>query len=292
MLPNAHYMDLQTEIQWSMRSVLMDWLIQVHHRFSLLPETLFLCVNYIDRFLSCKIVSLGKLQLVGATAIFVAAKYEEINCPSVNEIVYMVDGGYTVDEILKAERFMLSMLQFELGWPGPMSFLRRISKADDYDLETRTLAKYFLEVTIMDERFVGSPPSYAAAGAHCFARLLLKKGDWVSNHLSQTFDLTNTCQTPAHVYYSGYTWTQLRPLIAMMLECCENPQKHHGAVFDKYSDRRYKRASLFVQSEIGKGFALPSMYLSRPSLPSAEDAIAYMPSETRDSFNRMVQVRN
>ena len=92
----------------------------------------------------------------------------------------MVDSGYTVDEILKAERFMLSMLQFELGWPGPMSFLRRISKADDYDLETRTLAKYFLEVTIMDERFVGSPPSYIAAGAHAFSRLMLKKGDWVS----------------------------------------------------------------------------------------------------------------
>jgi len=172
-------MDAQTEVQWSMRSVLMDWLVQVHHRFNLLPETLFLCVNYIDRFLSSKVVSLGKLQLVGATAIFVAAKYEEINCPSVNEIVYMVDNGYTTDEILKAERFMLSMLQFELGWPGPMSFLRRISKADDYDLETRTLAKYFLEITIMDERFVGCKPSFTAAGAHCLARLMLKKGTWV-----------------------------------------------------------------------------------------------------------------
>ena len=180
MLPNPHYMDIQTEIQWSMRSVLMDWLVQVHHRFSLLPETLFLTVNYIDRFLSVKVVSLGKLQLVGATAIFVAAKYEEINCPSVQEIVYMVDQGYSVEEILKAERFMLAMLNFELGWPGPMSFLRRISKADDYDLETRTLAKYFLEVTIMDERFVSSPPSYLAAGAHCLARMMLKKGDWVS----------------------------------------------------------------------------------------------------------------
>ncbi len=129
---------------------------------------------------SVKVVSLGKLQLVGATAIFVAAKYEEINCPSVQEIVYMVDQGYSVEEILKAERFMLAMLNFELGWPGPMSFLRRISKADDYDLETRTLAKYFLEVTIMDERFVSSPPSYLAAGAHCLARMMLKKGDWVS----------------------------------------------------------------------------------------------------------------
>ncbi|TVY73287.1 G2/mitotic-specific cyclin-4 [Lachnellula suecica] len=277
MLPNANYMDSQAEIQWSMRSVLMDWLIQVHHRFSLLPETLFLCVNYIDRFLSCKIVSLGKLQLVGATAIFVAAKYEEINCPSVNEIVYMVDNGYTVDEILKAERFMLTMLQFELGWPGPMSFLRRISKADEYDLETRTLAKYFLEVTIMDERFVGSPPSYVAAGAHCFARFMLKKGDW----------------TPAHIYYSGYTWTQLRPLVSMMMECCENPLKHHSAVFEKYSDRRYKRASSFVEAEMSKGFVLPSVQVPslRPSLPSIDDVASQMPFETRDSFKRMVQVK-
>lgn len=253
MVPDPHYMDIQTEIQWSMRSVLMDWLVQVHNRFSLLPETLFLTVNYIDRFLSRKIVSLGKLQLVGATAIFVAAKYEEINCPSVQEIVFMVDGGYTVDEILKAERFMLSMLCFELGWPGPMSFLRRISKADDYDLETRTLAKYFLEVTIMDERFVSSPPSYLAAGAHCLARLMLKKGDW----------------SPAHVHWSGYTWSQLKPLVSMILECCQSPQKHHNAVYEKYCDRRFKRAAAFVEEQIGRGFTLPYHHsLPRPSMAS------------------------
>lgn len=294
MLPNAHYMDNQAEIQWSMRSVLMDWLIQVHHRFSLLPETLFLCVNYIDRFLSCKIVSLGKLQLVGATAIFVAAKYEEINCPSVGEIVYMVDGGYTVDEILKAERFMLSMLQFELGWPGPMSFLRRISKADDYDLETRTLAKYFLEVTIMDERFVGSPPSFIAAGAHCLARLMLKKGDWVCLNIdSDNCALLTFTQSPAHVYYSGYTWAQLKPLVTMIMEGCENPQKHHSAVFEKYSDRRYKRASVFVQGEMEKDFTLPPTQppMSRQSLPAFEEFTDHMSFETRESFKRMVQVK-
>lgn len=219
----------------------MDWLVQVHARFGLLPETLFLAVNYIDRFLSVKIVSLAKLQLVGATAIFLASKYEEINCPSIQEIVYMVDNGYTQDEIIKAERFMLSMLAFELGWPGPMSFLRRISKADDYDLETRTLAKYFLEVTIMDERFVGCAPSFTAAGAHCLARLMLRKGDW----------------TPAHVYYSNYTYSQLRQLLAVMMECCEDPRKHHAAVFDKYVDKRYKKASSFVNSEMQRGFKLP-----------------------------------
>ncbi|KAF9881964.1 g2 mitotic-specific cyclin cdc13 [Colletotrichum karsti] len=241
MLPDPHYMDHQAEIQWSMRSVLMDWLVQVHHRFSLLPETLFLTVNYIDRFLSYKVVSIGKLQLVGATALLVASKYEEINCPSLQEIVFMVDNGYKVDEILKAERFMLSMLSFELGFPGPMSFLRRVSKADDYDLETRTLAKYFLEVTIMDERFVASPPSFLAAAAHCLSRLILNKGDW----------------TPAHVHYSGYTWGQLKNLVSMILECCHSPHKHHLAVFEKYSDKRYKRAAEYVQTELKKGFTLP-----------------------------------
>nr|XP_036583053.1 g2 mitotic-specific cyclin cdc13 [Colletotrichum truncatum]KAF6791949.1 g2 mitotic-specific cyclin cdc13 [Colletotrichum truncatum] len=250
MLPDPHYMDHQAEIQWSMRSVLMDWLVQVHHRFSLLPETLFLTVNYIDRFLSYKVVSIGKLQLVGATALLVASKYEEINCPSLQEIVFMVDNGYKVDEILKAERFMLSMLSFELGFPGPMSFLRRVSKADDYDLETRTLAKYFLEVTIMDERFVASPPSFLAAAAHCLSRLILKKGDW----------------TPAHVHYSGYTWPQLKNLVSMILECCSSPRKHHLAVFEKYSDKRYKRAAEYVQTELSKGFSLPHRHSTgRPS---------------------------
>ncbi|KXL42896.1 MAG: hypothetical protein FE78DRAFT_82267 [Acidomyces sp. 'richmondensis'] len=241
MAPNPRYMEQQQEIQWSMRAVLMDWVIQVHQRFNLLPETLFLTCNYIDRFLSCKIVSLGKLQLVGATAIFIAAKYEEVQCPTIAEIVYMVDGGYSAEELLKAERFMLSMLQFELGWPGPMSFLRRISKADDYDLETRTLAKYFLEVTIMDERFVGCTPSFLAAGAHCMARLMLRKGNW----------------TQAHVFYSNYTYSQLVQLLTVILECCENPRKHHSAVFEKYTDKRYKRASTFVASEMEKGFTLP-----------------------------------
>ncbi|KAJ8114583.1 hypothetical protein OPT61_g3573 [Boeremia exigua] len=248
MKPNPNYMDDQTEIQWSMRSVLMDWLVQVHNRFTLLPETLFLAVNYVDRFLSAKVVSLGKLQLVGATALFVAAKYEEINCPSVQEIVYMVDGAYTADEVLKAERFMLSMLQFELGWPGPMSFLRRISKADDYDLETRTLAKYFLEITVMDERFVSCAPSFMAAGAHCLSRFMLKKGDW----------------SQAHVHYSGYTLSQLRQLVSCVMECCDNPQKHHAAVYEKYTDKRYKRAAIFVETEIAKGFQLP--FASRDSL--------------------------
>ena len=64
-----------------MRGILMDWLIQVHSRFKLLPETLFMCVNLIDRFLSARVVSLAKLQVVGVACMFIAAKVEETVAP-------------------------------------------------------------------------------------------------------------------------------------------------------------------------------------------------------------------
>jgi G2/mitotic-specific cyclin 3/4 len=77
---------------------------------------------------------------------------------------------------------------------------------------------------------------------------------------------TNTSQSQAHVHYSGYTLSQLRQLLVTILECCDNPQKHHAAVYEKYTDKRYKRASIFVESELSKGFSLP--FMSRDSLAS------------------------
>lgn len=229
--PEPNYMDHQDELRWEMRSVLIDWVVQVHSRFNLLPETLFLTVNYIDRFLSKRKVSLSRFQLVGAVALFIAAKYEEINCPTVQEVAYMADNAYSILDFLKAERFMIDVLEFDMGWPGPMSFLRRTSKADDYDYETRTLAKYFLEITIMDLRFVASQPSWLAAGAHYLSRRLLNKGPW----------------TEAHVFYSGYTEAQLRPLAEVLLHNCHHAETNHRAIFEKYQERRYRRLSTFVQ---------------------------------------------
>lgn len=228
---DADYMANQDELRWEMRGVLIDWVVQVHQRFNLLPETLFLTVNYIDRFLSRRRVSLLRFQLVGAVALFIAAKYEEINCPTVQEVAYMADNAYSIEDFLKAERFMIDVLEFDMGWPGPMSFLRRTSKADDYDYETRTLAKYFLEITIMDHRFVASQPSWLAAGAHYLLRKMLNKGAW----------------TDAHVFYSGYTEEQLKPLARIMMEMCSNAESHHKAIYEKYQERRYRRSLLFVQ---------------------------------------------
>ncbi|EDO15256.1 hypothetical protein Kpol_461p10 [Vanderwaltozyma polyspora DSM 70294] len=228
--PNPYYMSSQSELKWSYRSTLIDWIVQVHARFQLLPETLYLTVNIIDRFLSKKTVTLNRFQLVGAAALFLAAKYEEINCPTLKDIVYMLDNAYTKDEIIKAERFMIETLDFEIGWPGPMSFLRRISKADDYEYDIRTLAKYLLEITIMDSRLVAAPPSWLASGAYFLSKIILGYSDW----------------TIQHVYYSGYTQEQIFPLATTILENCRDASTKHEAIWKKYSERRQHRSAHIV----------------------------------------------
>ena len=162
-----------------MRSILVDWLVEVHLKFKLMPETLFLAINLIDRFLSVRVVSMNRLQLVGITAMFIAAKYEEIYAPSVTQFVYIADGGYSVQEMLTAERYMLSVLNFNLQFPSPLNFLRRCSKADNFDLQSRQVAKYFLEVALVDERFLQFPPSQMAAASLYLARIMLNRGKWV-----------------------------------------------------------------------------------------------------------------
>jgi G2/mitotic-specific cyclin 2 len=178
--PNPNYMDHQDDLEWKMRGILVDWLIEVHTRFHLLPETLYLAVNIVDRFLSQKVVPLDKLQLVGVTAMFIASKYEEVLSPHVGNFVHVADDGFTIDEVLSAERYTLSTLNYDLSYPNPMNFLRRISKADQYDIQTRTLAKYFMEISLVDHRFLEYKQSHVAAAAMYLARMIYERGGWVS----------------------------------------------------------------------------------------------------------------
>ena len=183
-MPNPDYMDHQDHLEWHLRGVLIDWLIEVHTRFHLLPETIFLAVNIIDRFLSTRVVELEKLQLVGVTAMFIASKYEEVLSPHVGNFKHVADDGFSEEEILKAERFVLAALNYDLSYPNPMNFLRRISKADNYDIQTRTLGKYLLEISLLDHRFMGYQPSHIAAASMYLARLILDRGEWVSSVFS------------------------------------------------------------------------------------------------------------
>ena len=100
-------MDLQDDINERMRSILIDWLVEVHLKFKLVPESLYLTVNLIDRYLEKDQVHRSKLQLIGVTAMLIACKYEEIYPPIVKDFVYITDHAYTKEDILEQERKML-----------------------------------------------------------------------------------------------------------------------------------------------------------------------------------------
>ncbi|TPX59652.1 hypothetical protein SpCBS45565_g07675 [Spizellomyces sp. 'palustris'] len=237
-LPGSDYMDEQKELQWNMRSILVDWLIEVHYKFRLLPETLYLAVNIVDRFLTLRVVSLVKLQLVGVTALFIAAKYEEVVAPSIQNFIYMADGGYTDEEILKAERYVLQVLDFALQYPSPMSFLRRCSKADQYDIHTRTVAKYLMEISLVDHRFLVHVPSKVAAASMSLARRMLGRVPWDAQL----------------EYYAGYPEEEIEPAVNLMISFLENESmvEKCSSLFKKYSARKFMKASIFVQDWISR----------------------------------------
>lgn len=226
-MPSPEYMDDQPDLKWPMRGILCDWLIEVHSKFHLLPETLFLTINLVDRFLSKRVVSLNKLQLVGITAMLVAAKYEEIMAPSVQNFVYMSDGGYTEEEVLGAERYLLSTIDYNLNYPNPMNFLRRISKADDYDLPSRTVAKYFLEVQLVDHQFLKFPSSLIASASLWMARKMLDRGPWNANLR----------------HYSGYNEKQILPVARLLHEYVASTKIQHEGLYKKYSSKKFMKAS-------------------------------------------------
>ncbi|KAH9928629.1 cyclin-like protein [Fomitopsis serialis] len=229
-LPNPEYMEGQTEINWQMRQTLVDWLLQVHLRYHMLPETLWIAINIVDRFLTKRIVSVLKLQLVGVTAMFVAAKYEEILAPSVDEFVYMTENGYSREEILKGERIVLQTLEFKIShYCSPYSWMRKISKADDYDIQTRTLSKFLTEVTLLDYRFLRVKPSLVAAVGMYTARRMLG-GDW----------------NDAFVYHSGFTEEHILPGHRMLLDKLVENGFTTQHVCEKYSHKKFLKASVYA----------------------------------------------
>lgn len=239
----------QPHLNWHMRSILVDWLIEVQWKLKLLPETLYLSINIIDRILSCRKVSLNRLQLVGLAATLLASKYEEVVAPSVQNFVFLADNSYKASELLIAERYIFQILNYSLAFPSPMSFLRRISKAESYDIRSRTLAKYLMEISLLDPNFVPVPPSLLAAVGIYTARLMLKSGSWCPNL----------------IHYSGYQEFQVRRFSNRLLHFLQQEQRYLS-IHRKYSSKKYMKASIFVYDWLKRHFpsaaCLKTLYYS------------------------------
>ncbi|XP_020084579.1 cyclin-B2-1-like isoform X2 [Ananas comosus] len=168
------YMSNQFDINEKMRAILIDWLIEVHYKFELMDETLFLTVNIIDRFLSRQTVIRKKLQLVGVTAMLLACKYEEVSVPVVEDLILISDRAYTRHEVLEMESLMVNTLQFNMSVPTPYVFMRRFLKAAQSDRQLELLSFFIIELCLVEYQMLKYRPSLLAAAAIYTAQCSLK----------------------------------------------------------------------------------------------------------------------
>lgn len=198
------------KIRPTMRTILIDWMVEVHGRFKLLQETLYLTVATMDRFLQIEpTIVRHELQLVGLTSMFIASKFEEMYSPDIHDFVFMSDKAYTKKEILRMEYRILKALDFNLGRPLPLHFLRRYTKAathsyDWVDVLHHTLSKYLMELSLPEYDFCHYLPSQLAAAALC---LSLKILDDHETHIDILWNDTLK-------FYSGYDYETLEPVVA------------------------------------------------------------------------------
>jgi len=229
----AEYLAGQTEILPKMRAVLIDWLVGVQLQFHLLQETLYTTVAIIDRFLQVEVgaVSRNKLQLVGVAAMLVAAKYEEIYSPEVNDFVYITDDAYTEKDILRMEIRILATLNFDLGRPLPIHFLRRASKAGGVEATTHTLAKYIVELSLGVYNLCDLPPSRLSAAALALAMRMVDPASSLESVWGSSL-----------IQHTKYTMEELRPTIARLAAILINaPTAKLATVYQKYSNKKFMK---------------------------------------------------
>jgi len=218
-------------VNGKMRSVLLDWLIEVHGQFKLLQETLYMTSAILDRFLQVEGASIkrNKLQLVGVTAMWIASKVEEMYAPEVSDFVYITDNSYTTVEVRAMELRILRSINFGLGRPLPLHFLRRNSKAGDVDMLQHSLAKYVLECSILEYNMASLSPSVMAAAAL-----------YLAIRITDPDSLVDSCWTPTLTHYSSYTKDQLLPVVFQLAAVMKGAKESkYQTVHKKYQSKKF-----------------------------------------------------
>nr|XP_025865826.1 cyclin N-terminal domain-containing protein 2 isoform X4 [Vulpes vulpes] len=156
-----------------MRALVVDWLIQVHEYLGLAGDTLYLAVHLLDSYLRAGRVRLHRLQLLGVACLFVACKVEECVLPESASLCFLGAGSFSRAELLRAERRILSRLEFRLHHPGPLLCLGLLAALARSRPQVTLLAAYFLELSLLEAEAAGWEPGRRAAAALSLAHRLL-----------------------------------------------------------------------------------------------------------------------
>ena len=196
--PINTYMKSQKEINEQMRSILVDWIIDVHYKFGFTDETLFMTILIIDRYCSIEQVTRIKYQCLGITALMISCKHEEINVPKVEDFIYITDNAYTKEEVFKMENDVLSKLNFELLYPSPIKFYEYLSLHFNFSKKYHMLGKYLMETFLLDLKWIKYKPSVISCACAYIVMKFFKMENYRQSYEKKFFLLDENANNIPH----------------------------------------------------------------------------------------------
>lgn len=176
---NPFYMkEKQNDINEKMRAILTDWLIDVHHKFQLQPDTLFITLKLIDRYLSTRTILRSRLQLLGISCLLIACKFEEIYIPELKDFIVITDKAYTGKEIIEMERDVLNTLDFVVYVPTSYRFFELYSHFLQLNEKEFQFGRYLMESFLCDNRINKYNTSIVALAALYITMKVFRRADY------------------------------------------------------------------------------------------------------------------
>ena len=229
------YLAKQPKINAAMRTILVDWLVNAHGAFKLIPPTLYLAVNLLDRYLNRVEVDRASLQLVGISCLLIASKFEEVWCCAVADCVHVCDKAFTKEDVLEMEWNILTTLEFNITVPTSYSFLARFLKSANADEKTARLATFLLDGNLQNYKLLQYLPSQLAAASVIIARKTV---------VGSTGTDTGAIWTSTLQYYTGYSEQEVRAVARAVLRAWEKRQDNCRAVVKKHSQPKFGQIAL------------------------------------------------
>ncbi|TMW58361.1 hypothetical protein Poli38472_009920 [Pythium oligandrum] len=249
-MPKPTYIgDIQQDINEKMRTILVDWLIEVGEEYELDSLTFHKAVNLVDRCLAKFKINRKQFQLLGCACMMIAAKYEEVYGPNVDEFVYISDQTYTSEEMLEMESKVLQTLEYRIGATTCHGFISRFVSAGCETDKQKILVKYLCDFTLLYYHMLKYRPSQMVAAAIYLARLMTdEKQAW----------------TPTLHHVTGYSAWDIKNCVLdlFQLHRTENDvvQNHRDkvkAVTEKYLAEKLHAVAAIApvdQAELAKSF--------------------------------------
>ena len=252
-----------------MRPYLLDFLVEAHAAFALTPETFFLTLNILDRYCSKRVVYRRHYQLVGCTALLIAAKYDELSkqVPHVKELANMCCGLYDEDMFIQMERHVMMTLDWHVGAPTTAAFLHAALDEMRHDPELEHMSLYISEMAMYHREFVSKRPSDLARASLALAHMVLSRPAYLGDHHWSSCKDSETIVTLS-----------------------QHLRKPSNILIQKYKQPHYSYVALILDSFLDRHDAIAQTNIGAPPTPEASPEHPSMQTPQKQRFQMKVEM--